>query len=127
MVDDGDRRRRTINELIQPGTKAWIRVEGLHFDEFNKLGSSKLQNQWYGPFDVTERVSTNSFRLDIGEEARGRGTHDVFPVRVLRAYVHDSTSPPLTSKSLPDEEDETEYEIDQLLAVRANGDKLQFR
>ena len=43
----------------------------------------------------------------------------MFPVRVLRAYVHDETSPPVKTKStLSDEEDETEYEIDQILAVR---------
>ena len=33
----------------------------------------------------------------------------MFPVRVLRAYVHDETSPPVKTKStLSDEEDETD-------------------
>ena len=127
MVDDGDRRRRTIDSLLKPGAKAWIRTEGLYFDEFNKLGSRKLKHQWYGPFDIIDRVSVNSFKLDIGEAAIGRGTHDVFPVRVLRAYVHDETSPPVKTKStLSDEEDETEYEIDQILAVRVQREEYEY-
>ena len=69
----------------------------------------------------------NSFKLDIGEAAIGRGTHDVFPVRVLRAYVHDETSPPVKTKStLSDEEDETEYEIDQILAVRVQRGEYEY-
>ena len=127
MVDDGDRRRRTIDSLLKPGAKAWIRTEGLYFDEFNKLGSRKLKHQWYGPFEILDRVSVNSFKLDIGEAAIGRGTHDVFPVRVLRAYVHDDTSPPVKTKTtLSDEEDETDYEIDQILAVRVQRGEYEY-
>jgi len=85
------------------------------------------KHQWYGPFDILDRVSANSFKLDIGEAAIGRGTHDVFPVRVLRAYVHDETSPPVKTKStLSDEEDETEYEIDQILAVRVQRGEYEY-
>ena len=43
------------------------------------------------------------------------------------AARHDETSPPVKTKStLSDEEDETEYEIDQILAVRVQRGEYEY-
>ena len=121
MTVYADRRRRNPDEDIQVGSAhVWLTVEGLSFSTINNKGATKLKPRRYGPFQVLEQVSTNSFKLDIGDEATDTGVHGVFPVRLLRPCNQDPgrSSP---SIPIPDNDVETPHEVAEVLAERANN------
>lgn len=121
MAEYGDHRRRNPDENITVGSEVWLKVEGLSFSTINNSGATKLKPRRYGPFKVLEQVSTNSYKLDIGDEATDSGVHDVFPVRLLRPYVHDPNRPRPDSISMPDAEDEVPYEVAEVLGERTKA------
>jgi len=120
MTVYADRRRRNPDEDIQVGSHVWLTVEGLSFSTINNKGATKLKPRRYGPFEVLEQVSTNSFKLDIGDEATDTGVHGVFPVRLLRPCNQDPgrSSP---SIPIPGNDVETPHEVAEVLAERANN------
>ena len=121
MAEYGDHRRRNPDENITVGSEVRLKVEGLSFSTINNSGATKLKPRRYGPFKVLEQVSTNSYKLDIGDEATDSGVHDVFPVRLLRPYVHDPNRPRPDSISMPDAEDEVPYEVAEVLGERTKA------
>lgn len=126
MAEEGNRHRRQPDEQIQVGAEVWLSVQGLSFSTLNNTGMPKLLPKRYGPFEVLEQVSTNSFRLDLGSEALTSGVHDVFPVRLLRLYVHDSNRRRPKRIDVPQGDDDTEYEISEILAERTKGDHREY-
>ena len=77
-----------------------------------------------GPFEITEVLGPNTFRLNLPPTWR---IHDVFHATLLSPYVETETHGPnytLPSPELIDGEEE--YEIDKILKHRVVRNQRQF-
>jgi hypothetical protein len=87
--------------------------------------SRKLADQASGPYTVVEKVG-NAYKLDLPDSIR---VHPVFSAEKLRLAAKTEPLPGQVHDSKPPEvvNDETEWEVDEIVAVRLHYRKLQYR
>ena len=76
------RQGRKLLEL-QVGDQAMVHREYLVTPEARNRPCDKLRPRWYGPFKVTERITTNAFRLDLPHQLK---CHPVFNITALKKF-----------------------------------------
>eukprot|EP01050_Picozoa_sp_SAG11_P010445 SAG11_NODE_1045_length_6044_cov_12.936249_1_plen_151_part_10 len=78
-------KRRTIDARLKVNSKCWLSLDGtailVNLEQFNLRPAPKLNPLYYGPFKVLERLSANSFKLQLPDNCR---IHDASR---LRAYT----------------------------------------
>ena len=88
--------------------------------------SAKMEDKWFGPYEVIEKVGAGAYRLKIPKT--WRQVHPVFNVSMLKPAhepVFDSQrKPPPPPPVIV--EDEEEYKVDEILDSRVHRGKLQF-
>ena len=102
------------------GDKVWVSTKHWKTDR----PSRKLSDQMAGPFEITEKVG-HSFRLRLPDSIK---VHPVFHADRLRRAPED----PLPGQRNPeppalDVNDNDEFEVDHILAVRKLRGKLKYR
>lgn len=71
-------------KMVPPPFKVGNQVL-LHKSVYNTPGrGQKFQFLWYGPFEITEQISTNNFRLAI---RTGTNKHDTFNAKSLKLFT----------------------------------------
>ena len=66
MKKYADRRRRTVDDLLKPGAKAYVYMPAKQLKQHGLRPSKKLGNKCFGPFEIERQVSANSFKLNLG-------------------------------------------------------------
>jgi hypothetical protein len=103
------------------GDKVWVTTK--HWK--NERPSRKLANQMEGPYEILEKVG-HSFKLKLPESMK---IHPVFHAEKLRK----DPANPLPGQSNPEppplelQDDETEYEVQEVLATKLIRGKLKYR
>jgi transposase InsO family protein len=80
----------------------------------------KLTDKFIGPYQITERIGSHAYRLDIPNSLH---IHPVFHVSLLKAYkgnVTEQRLPPLLV------DDFVEYEVQRILDKRKTGRKVEY-
>ena len=80
-----DKGREEVN--LKVGDLVLVHREFLITPEARDRPSNKMRPKWYGPFKITEKVSTNAFRLDLPFQLR---CHPVFNVSALKKYYKNT-------------------------------------
>ena len=68
---------------LQVGDQVMVHREFLVTPEARNRPCDKLHPRWYGPFKVTERITTNAFRLDLSHQLK---CHPVFNITALKKF-----------------------------------------
>ena len=124
-----DDRRREVSELLKPGAKAWLKLDGIEFEAIKLKGThrrKKLNPQYYGPYPIEEQCGPNSFKLKLPQEKIGSGLHPVFHTKNLKSHAPD---PSYEGKfyELPDSQiADQEYEITKIMAHRKKYGRNEF-
>ena len=88
--------------------------------------SSKMEDKWFGPYEVLEKVGASAYKLKLPKTMKA--IHPVFNVSLLKPFkepAFDSQiKPPPPPPVLVDNEEE--YEVDEILDSRLHRGKLQF-
>jgi hypothetical protein len=84
MKDRHDQRRRLKSELLKPGMKAWLDIQGLNFSELSQRPAPKLNPKFYGPFKILSQPGENRFRLELPADSKA---HPVFHVSRLKPWT----------------------------------------
>lgn len=114
-----NKHRREIDFKV--GNKVWVTTRHWQTDRPSK----KLANQMEGPYEILEQVG-HSFRLKLPDSMK---IHPVFHAEKLRRDPND----PLPGQANPEppplelEDGETEYEVQEVLAVKLVRGKLRYR
>ena len=74
---------------LRVGDLVFIHREVLITPEARDRPSNELRPKWYGPFKITDKVSTNAFRLDLPFTFQLR-CHHVFNVSALKKYYKNT-------------------------------------
>ena len=83
MKKKADRRQRRKAELMKPGMKAWLDIEGISLSDLNLRPAPKLNPRYYGPYTVLAQPGQNRFRLEMPKDSI---CHPVFHVNRLKAW-----------------------------------------
>ncbi|QRW20759.1 Retrotransposable element Tf2 protein [Rhizoctonia solani] len=90
------------------GEKVWLDGKNVEL----RTNSNKLDPKQLGPFKVTEKISSHTYRLKLPETLK---IHDVFYVGLL-SKTHESPSQPFPDRPPPETiEGEEEYEVEQII------------
>ncbi|KAL5513317.1 hypothetical protein ACEPAH_3716 [Sanghuangporus vaninii] len=88
--------------------------------------TKKMDDKWFGPFEIVEKVGASAYRLKLPRTLRQ--VHPVFNEVLLKPAVEPSfesqQKPPPPPPVLVD--DEEEYEVEEILDSRLHRGKLQF-
>ncbi|KAL5512939.1 hypothetical protein ACEPAH_3337 [Sanghuangporus vaninii] len=88
--------------------------------------TKKMDDKWFGPFEIVEKVGASAYRLKLPRT--WRQVHPVFNEVLLKPAVEPSfesqQKPPPPPPVLVD--DEEEYEVKEILDSRLHRGKLQF-
>jgi hypothetical protein len=114
-----NKHRRPVDFKV--GDKVWVTTRHWHIDR----PSRKLANQMEGPYEILEQVG-HSFKLKLPDSMK---IHPVFHAEKLRRDPNN----PLPGQANPEppplelEDGETEYEVQEVLAVKLVRGKLRYR
>ena len=75
-----DKRRRHVEFAV--GDK--VKLKTVNLNILTKDGSKKFMPKWWGPLQVTEKVSSHAYRLKLPDSWR---VHDVFNISYLERWV----------------------------------------
>ena len=115
---NADRHRREVD--FEVGDYVWLSLKEYKTARPNK----KLDNQMAGKFRIIEKVG-NSYRLELPPSMK---IHPVFSPDKLRKAANDPLPGQEEDPTEPVEIDgELEWEVEDVLAVRLNRSKLQYR
>ncbi|QRW22942.1 Retrotransposable element Tf2 protein [Rhizoctonia solani] len=90
------------------GKKVWLDGKNVEL----RTNSNKLDPKRLGPFEITEKISSHAYRLNLPETLK---IHDVFYVGLL-SKVHESLSQPFPNQPPPETiEGEEEYEVEKII------------
>src|SRR5258705_2383432 len=106
---------------FKKGDKVWLDARNVESGRPTK----KLDHKRLGPFEVTESLSGNAYRLKLPRTMR---VHPVFPVMKLRPYVPNdipnrrvpAPPPPVITKGI------VEYEVAKILDSRRRRGRTQY-
>ena len=117
-------RGRKLFEL-NVGDQVMVHREFLVMPEARDCPCDKLRPRWYGPFRVTERITTNAYRLDLPHQLK---CHPVFNVTALKKHCHSDfegryTPPPPPITDLDGFE---RYIVEKILSHRKNRRGTQY-
>lgn len=79
--DSANKHRRDVSYNV--GDRVLLRAKNI---KFKASGARKLMPKYVGPFAITERVGSASYRLELPSEGGWQRVHDVFHVSLLRPY-----------------------------------------
>ena len=108
-----DRGRKSLE--LQVGDQVMVHREYLVTPEARNRPCDKLRPRWYGPFKVTERITTNAFRLDLPHQLK---CHPVFNITALKKFHQNEfegryTPPP---PPITDQDGFERYIVEKILA-----------
>ncbi|THG99815.1 hypothetical protein EW145_g7191 [Phellinidium pouzarii] len=107
---------------FEPGAKVFL--DGCHIQ--TDRPSAKLEDKWFGPYEVVERVGAGAYHLKL--LSTWKKVHPVFNVVLLKpanepAFESQRAPPPPPPVVLDNEE---EYEVDKILDSCIHRGKLQY-
>jgi len=117
-------RGRTADSL-KVGDEVLVYRDYLLTPEARDRPSDKLRLRWYGPFRITQKVSSNAFRLALPHTIRA---HPVFNVTALKKYhanVLPGRAPPVPPPII-DADGHTRYIVERVLSHRKRGRRCQY-
>ena len=105
-------------QTFAPGDKFLLSTKNLHLTHPSK----KLENHWYGPFEIEETVGTHAYQLNL---PHGWRIHPVFHVTQLEPFHHREDKeleqpPPVVI------DDNEEWEVKEILDKRMHYRKKQY-
>lgn len=116
MVTHADERHRIAKD-IQIGSLVRLRLEGINLNKF-KHRRSKLNPLWYGPFEVTDRPSPNSYTLKLPTDCK---IHPTFHVSNVKPAT-DKSFTGLKKVVIPtDSSTDGIYEVEKILDHSYDG------
>jgi len=121
MVDQANRHRREVE--YEEGQEVWLDARNMK----TQRPSKKLDDKMYGPFKISEKISSHAYRLDLPPSMK---VHNVCSVNRLRPAAIDplpgqiNPPPPLI---VIDGDDQ--WEVDDVLDSRHTGvnKRLQYK
>ena len=106
----------------EPGSMVFL--DGRHIK--TNRPSAKMEDKWFGPFEVLAKVGASAYRLKLPRN--WKQVHPVFNISLLKpanepAFDLQRKPPPPPPTIVDDEE---EYEVDEILDSRLHRGKLQY-
>ena len=122
MSRNADTRRR-VTEDIKPGSKCYLKLEGIELDRFKLRPCAKLNPLKFGPLDVIRKVSPVSYELALPV---GSDIHPVFHVDRLSLFKKgDTVDGRSRSRAFPETEART-YEIECIMDEKRKRGHTEF-
>ena len=115
-----DRHRREQIHY-QPGDKVWL--DGRNIPTHRPM--KKLDEKYYGPFDVISKVGSSSYKLRIPGSWR---IYPVFNESLLKPHI-EPAFPNQNRETRPPPEiinEEEEYEVEKILAHRIHNNVIEY-
>jgi hypothetical protein len=112
-----------VTEDIKPGSKCYLKLEGIELDRFKLRPCAKLNPLKFGPLDVVRKVSPVSFELALPV---GSDIHPVFHVDRLTLFKKgDTVDGHSRSRAFPKAEAQT-YEIECIMDEKRKRGHTEF-
>ena len=108
---------------FKKGDKVWLDSRNIKTTRPTK----KLDDKWFGPFEIEEVLPSNACRLKLTPAFRN--VHPVFNTTLLRLYQDDLiTARPQPTHPPPDidEEGEEAYEVEKILDSKYSRGRLEY-
>ena len=123
MREQADRRRRAIDELIKPGAKAWLSLDGINLPSQSGRPTTKLKPKYFGPYKVLSRITPVSFELAIPSFLNL--SSNTFHVSRLKHFLDPSMEGMRSCNPEPVKDEE--YEIDDIVNQRVTrGKQIEY-
>ncbi|KAL3709190.1 hypothetical protein TMatcc_002980 [Talaromyces marneffei ATCC 18224] len=116
--DNADRRRTPAPDW-GPGDEVFLKAEHLH----RRRPSRKLDSLYRGPFPIKARLSASVYELDLPAWYK---IHPIFHVSKLLDYDGHPFPNQQDAEAAVEENDETEYEVKEILDSQVRHDKLEY-
>lgn len=113
--------RHRTQDKFPAGSKVWLSTANIRTARPIK----KLDNRWFGPFEVLEKIGASAYRLRLLDSIR---VHPVFNEALLRPYEANH----IPAWPMPDHPDpevidgEPEYEVKEVLNSCRRRGGLQY-
>ncbi|THH01893.1 hypothetical protein EW145_g6834 [Phellinidium pouzarii] len=107
---------------FEPGAKVFL--DGHHIQ--TDCPSAKMEDKWFGPYEVVERVGAGAYHLKL--PSTWKKVHPVFNVVLLKPAnepAFESQRAPLPPPPVVLDNEE-EYEVDEILDSHIHRGKLQY-
>jgi hypothetical protein len=112
--------QKKTKEDFKPGDSMWLEATNIHSNQ----SSWKLDNKRYGPFEVEEKVSDQSYCLKLPVTWAIHNVFHSFLLTRSHQAEFDSQKKPMPPPS--DIIDEEEYKIEEIHRHRKKGRGTQF-
>ncbi len=65
METHANQRRRILDEQLRVGKMAWLSTDGITLPWDKHRQTKRFRQKWYGPFEILEKTSPVSFKLNL--------------------------------------------------------------
>jgi hypothetical protein len=106
----------------RPGDKVWLDSHNIK----TTRPAKKLDDKWFGPFEVLEKINDNAYRIKLPSSFL---IHPVFHLSKLRAYKHDELPGRTQEKRPPPaviQDGVPQWEVEHIEDSRLYRGKLQY-
>ena len=103
--------------LVNPHSLDWVDMKG---------SGRKLKQRWIGPFEITQRINPNVFRLRMSDKYPGL---PVFNIQHLKKYDESPKEwgeRTIMPESRRPQKESEEYEVEAIVGHRRKGKTLQY-
>ena len=115
--------RRRVTKDIKPGSKCYLKLEGIDLERFKYRPCGKLNPLKFGPLDVIRKVSPVSFELALPSNS---SIHPVFHVDRLTLFKKgDTVDGRSRSRALPKAVEQI-FEVESILDEKRKRGKTEF-
>jgi hypothetical protein len=114
---------RSSKETFKAGDMVWLDSRNIK----TVRPAKKLDDKWFGPFEIQEALPGNAYRLKLTDPFKR--LHPVFNITLLRRFnpdvIHQRPKPDHPAPQL-DSDGQLSYEVEQILDSRIVRNRLQY-